>query len=72
MENNKIQYVCSKCGCTHYVSDEINVTGSGLSKMFDIQNRGFIVVSCARCGYSELYKRKTSLGMNILDFLIGN
>lgn len=40
--------------------------------MFDIQNKKFVTISCAQCGYTELYKAQTSTGMNILDFLMGN
>lgn len=68
---DKLLYQCPKCGCTEYENDEICSTGSGLSKMFDIQNRKFITISCKNCGYTELYKGKTSTGMNILDFLMG-
>ena len=28
----------------------------GLTKLFDVQNRRFAVVSCVNCGYLELYK----------------
>ena len=69
---NNIQYQCPKCGCTKYEADQIQATGSNLAKFFDIQNKKFITVSCAQCGYTELYKSQTETGMNILDFLIGN
>ena len=42
------------------------------SKIFDVQNKKFITVSCTRCGYTELYKQETDAGWNILDFFIGN
>ncbi len=65
----KKQYICPKCGSREYEHDEIHTTGGKLAKMFDVQNKKFIAVSCARCGYTDLYKGKTSTGMNILDFL---
>lgn len=68
MEQKK-QYVCDKCGCTEYVSDQFQATGGNFSKIFDVQNKKFITISCARCGYTELYKSNTSDGWNILDFL---
>ena len=42
------------------------------AKMFDVQNKKFITVSCTKCGYTELYKTGTDAGMNMLDFLVGN
>lgn len=68
MEEKK-QFVCEKCGCTEYVSDQFQATGGNFSKIFDVQNKKFITISCARCGYTELYKSTTSDEWNILDFL---
>lgn len=65
------QYVCPKCGNTHYESDQFQATGGNLAKLFDVQNKRFITVSCTKCGYTELYKAQTSAGLNVLDFLIG-
>lgn len=65
----KRQYVCQKCGCTQYESDQFQATGGNFAKIFDIQNKKFITVSCARCGFTELYKAQTDDGWNILDFL---
>jgi len=65
----RVQYVCPKCGCNGYESDQFQATGGNFARMFDIQNKKFITVSCANCGYTELYKAKTDSGMNILDFL---
>ena len=70
MEN--MQYVCPKCGCKSYVDDQFQATGGNFAKVFDIQNKKFITISCADCGYTELYRAKTSTGMNVLDFLIGS
>lgn len=60
-------YVCPKCGNNKYETDEICATGSGLSKMFDIQNKKFSTVTCSKCKYTELYKSKTSELENIFD-----
>lgn len=66
----KRQYKCPKCGCTSYESDSFQATGGNFAKLFDVQNKKFIRVSCSVCGYTELYKSQTSAGMNILDFLL--
>lgn len=68
---DKRKYECVKCGCTKYDTDQFQATGGTLAKLFDIQNKKFITISCSECGFTELYKSKTSTGMNILDFLTG-
>jgi predicted nucleic-acid-binding Zn-ribbon protein len=60
---------CPKCGATETETDEIATSGTGFSKVFDVQNRQFVVVSCADCGYSELYKGQSS--GNAIDFFLG-
>jgi len=68
----KKQYLCPKCGNQEYVSDQFQATGGNLAKIFDIQNKKFITISCTKCGYTELYNSQTSNGWNILDFLLGS
>ena len=70
MTMNSKQYVCEKCGNTRYESDQFQATGGNFAKMFDIQNKKFITVSCTNCGYTELYRSQTSNGWNVLDFLM--
>lgn len=65
------QYRCPKCGGQHYESDQFQATGGNWAKIFDVQNKKFITVSCTACGYTELYRGKTDTGMNVLDFLLG-
>lgn len=65
------QFICPKCGCQDFVSDQFQATGGNFAKLFDVQNKKFITISCSQCGYTELYRADTGAGMNILDFLIG-
>lgn len=67
----KKTYTCCKCGCHEYVSDQFQATGGDIARVFNVQNKKFITISCAKCGYTELYRAETSTGMNILDFLCG-
>ncbi|MBR4943925.1 MAG: zinc ribbon domain-containing protein [Peptococcaceae bacterium] len=64
----KRNYECPKCGCKKYDTDQFQATGGNFAKMFDVQNKKFVTVSCKDCGYTELYKVRS--GLNILDFLI--
>ena len=60
---------CMKCGNTQFEKGQFQATGGDLSKIFDVQNKKFITVTCTECGFTELYKAETSMGMNLLDFL---
>ena len=70
--DNQIQYVCPKCGNRTYETDQFQATGGNFAKIFDIQNKKFVTVSCTHCGYTELYTAQTCDGWNILDFLLNN
>lgn len=63
-------WTCPKCGGDSYEQDQFQATGGNFAKMFDIQNKKFITISCTHCGYTEMYKSVTSTGMNVLDFLM--
>jgi predicted nucleic-acid-binding Zn-ribbon protein len=60
---------CPKCGGEGTETDEIATSGTGLTKLFDVQNRRFVVVSCSNCGYSELYKGQSK--HDAIDFFVG-
>ncbi|WP_100406623.1 zinc ribbon domain-containing protein [Bacillus solitudinis] len=62
---------CIKCGHTKAETKEIATTGTGLSKMFDIQHNKFVVVYCTNCGYSEFYNKQASTASNVVDFFFG-
>ncbi|MBD3235073.1 MAG: hypothetical protein GF330_00015 [Candidatus Eisenbacteria bacterium] len=69
------RFVCSKCRSQGGHAERLATTGTGLSKLFDIQHRHYIAVSCTRCGYTELFNPKI-LGQQrklgtILDILFG-
>jgi predicted nucleic-acid-binding Zn-ribbon protein len=61
---------CEKCGHDEATVDKIATSGGGLSKLFDIQNRGFQTVSCTNCGYTELYKSDAGTS-NLVDVFLG-
>ncbi|MCM3002958.1 zinc ribbon domain-containing protein [Priestia koreensis] len=70
------RFKCVKCEHTSCRTKRVAMTGTGLSKMFDIQHNQFLFVSCNNCGYVEVYNpeilegKKGQLG-NILDVLFG-
>jgi predicted nucleic-acid-binding Zn-ribbon protein len=52
------------------------MSGTGLSRLLDIQHNRYVFASCNNCGYSEVYNldilagRKDNVG-NILDVIFG-
>lgn len=68
MKNNK---GCIKCGSHNADTKDVSMTGSGLSKMFDVQHNRFTVVYCLDCGYSEFYNKDSSTASNVIDLFFG-
>tara|TARA_Y100001936_G_scaffold74840_1_gene73513 strand:- start:326 stop:562 length:237 start_codon:yes stop_codon:yes gene_type:complete len=62
-----MSYKCIKCDSVEFVEGKIRATGSGISRFLNLQNNLFITVSCAKCGYTELYKRKTGKLGTVVD-----
>lgn len=60
---------CPKCGHREAETDGVAMTGDGLSRYVDFQNREFTVISCASCGYSEFYR--TNGDGDLLDLFFG-
>lgn len=67
------RFTCTKCKHHGAEVKRIAATGSGLSKLLDIQHNHFVTASCRNCGYTEVYNPdmmgdKRKLG-TILDVL---
>jgi hypothetical protein len=65
---NDINFKCVKCGHHDYETGEMRATGGTFSKIFDVQNKKFSYIACARCKYTEFYKASTGALSNIFDF----
>lgn len=69
------RFKCCKCNHTVARVKRIGTTGTGLSKLMDIQHNTFIAVSCGRCGYTEFYNSEVLEGNSclgsVLDGLFG-
>lgn len=75
-EEFHLRWKCPKCSAPRPVVRKISTTGSGLSRLFDIQHLKYYAVSCIQCGYTELYdasvidKNRGRLA-DILDIILG-
>lgn len=70
------RFKCAKCGQTQARVKEVAMTGTGLSKLFDIQHNHYLFVSCLHCGFTEVFDPEVLQGKRgtlgtILDILFG-
>ncbi|MEM8884977.1 MAG: zinc ribbon domain-containing protein [Planctomycetota bacterium] len=69
------RFRCPKCNERGATTKRIATTGTGLSKLFDIQHNRFIAVTCRSCGFTELYNpdvlEKKSRVSDVLDVIFG-
>ncbi len=65
-------FKCPKCKWHEYTEGEMRATGSLLTKIFNVQNRKFLTLSCDQCGYTEFYnkKGKNFTAENVIDFFV--
>lgn len=71
------RFHCAKCKGDSCEVNEVAMTGTGLSKLFDVQYNHYLFVSCLDCGFVEVYnpnvltgKRAGSAG-TALDIIFG-
>lgn len=50
-------YKCVKCNCAKCVKGEVWLAGSFWKRILNIENRHFMTVTCASCGYTELFEK---------------
>ena len=62
---------CVKCGHTEVEEGTLSATGSGFSKIFDLQHNNFTAITCKNCGYTEFYKVDKNRTTDIVDLFFG-
>ncbi|EFC48002.1 predicted protein [Naegleria gruberi] len=70
LEKQKVRFVCEKCKGSEYRLGEVRSCGSLMAKIFNVQNRRFITVTCSTCGHTQFFESTQSALANILDILI--
>jgi len=66
-------FVCAKCGEHGATVNKLAMSGTGLSRLLDVQPYRYGFASCTRCGYTEVFNLKVlaeadSLG-DVLDLI---
>lgn len=64
------KFVCPKCEHHGADVDRLAMSGTGLSRLFEVQHHRFMFVSCQNCGYTEVYNLKTLEGKDDLGTLV--
>lgn len=64
------EFVCARCGHQGAEVERLAMSGTGLSRLLEIQPYRYAFVSCANCGYTEVYNLRTLEGKdNVGTFL---
>ena len=70
------RFVCAKCRSSGAKVKSLAMTGTGISKLLDIQHNQHIFAFCSNCGHKEAYNLDIPKGSkdkvgNILDVIFG-
>jgi uncharacterized protein len=60
------EFVCSHCGRQGAHVERLNMAGSGLSRLLEIQPYRYAFVSCLNCGFTEVFNLKVLEGKDNL------
>mgnify|MGYP001026425515 CR=1 FL=1 len=60
------EFVCERCGEHGAHVERLTMSGTGLSRLFEVQAYRYAFVSCNNCGYTEVYDLRTLEGKDNL------
>lgn len=63
-------FVCPKCMHSGGHVEHLAMSGTGLSRMFEIQAYRYAFVSCKNCGYTEIFNLKILKGKDDLGTIL--
>ena len=61
---------CPKCQATGAHVEKLAMSGTGISRLFEIQPYRYAFASCNNCGYTEIYNLKTLEGKDDLGKIL--
>ncbi len=64
------KFVCPKCSERGAHVERLAMSGTGLSRLFEIQQHRYAFVSCHNCGYTEIFNLRTIEGRDDLGSLL--
>ena len=60
------KFVCSKCGQTGAHVEKLAMSGTGISRLLEVQPYRYAFVSCINCGFTEVFNLKMLEGKDNL------
>ena len=64
------KFICPKCDHTGGRVEKVAMSGTGLSRLLEIQAHRYAFVSCSNCGFTEVFNLRTLEGKdNLGSFL---
>jgi predicted nucleic-acid-binding Zn-ribbon protein len=60
------KFVCSKCNQHGAHVERLSMSGTGLSRLLEIQAYRYAFASCLNCGFTEVYNLRTLEGKDDL------
>jgi len=60
------EFVCDRCGERGAHVERVTMSGTGLSRLFEVQPYRYVFVSCDNCGYTDVYDLRTLEGKDDL------
>jgi predicted nucleic-acid-binding Zn-ribbon protein len=49
------EFICQRCKSAGAHVERLSMSGTGISRFFDIQPYRYAFVSCTNCGYTEIF-----------------
>jgi predicted nucleic-acid-binding Zn-ribbon protein len=63
-------FMCEKCGNHEGHVERLAMSGTGISRLLEIQPYRYAYVSCNHCGYTEIYNLRTLEGKDDLGTIL--
>jgi predicted nucleic-acid-binding Zn-ribbon protein len=60
------KFVCPRCGNQGGRTDRLSMSGTGISRLLEIQQYRYAFISCLNCGYTEVYNLRMLEGKDDL------
>jgi len=60
------EFVCRHCGKSGAMVERLAMSGTGITRLLEIQPYRYAFVSCRNCGYTEVFNLKTLEGRDNL------
>ena len=69
-------FVCQKCGQHGARVERLSISGTGISRLLEVQPYLYCFVTCKQCGFTEVYDLRVLEGNDdvgtLLDVLFAN